>query len=362
MKRKYLRILILCLIITIVVVGCGKKKKTTQNETPEPVKKLETVTGTTPVNEAVPLLPDVQKQFLGTWVDTDNENCTITISEQDNLYAIDIKLVENVEEAYHWFLTGEYDANIESILYVGGYSEILSCDDKETEENVVSSAEQGSFYIDEDGYLRWLNEKEMIGNDFFFIDINVAARNGNYVIEPMPALLGEVSDALPDAVYPVAFKKENLINNKLTVLVYDYDMYDPSDVYSMAEGTIIRSKGNEITINSISKDTAGDTVKINGGYEARGISLMPDENGYFYRTYADYDLPDYYALGEAVVTLSDKIEINDLRVAGWSETNQIKGTIPSGITSSTGEWNAINTTLKIENGIGVELIRDAFDN
>lgn len=365
MKRKTLRILILCLIIALICVGCGKKKKnaTSEDASAENLNQ-ESLMNENTINEASRVLYEKEYQFLGTWENISEEKCRIEISEMDSLYNIDIKLVENVEDTLHWFLTGEYSPEEKAIKYAGGLCEIHTNSDGSTEEKVLNSNQQGMIYFDENGYLRWSNEVEMIGTNLLFVNLNVPGSLGNGIIESIPAIIGEVVPTLPDNLYPISFYKENMRKEDgkyiLTALVYNYDLYEIADVYSLTDKSIIRFKGQEVEITSVEWDETNRIVDINGGIYHDGISLMPDESGEYYRTFTDGSYPDYYCLGIADIELADDLVIMDLQADGWTPENPVNGKLPSGISNSTGDWNQINTNIQIENGKAKALVRENF--
>lgn len=135
---------------------------------------------------------------------------------------------------------------------------------------------------------------------------------------------------------------------QMKVTVYDYDRYDLVEISQLTVGDTLVIRGEDVTVSSLERDQSGE-VKINGGMEADGYTLVTDEDGVYFERLAS-DAHAWQELGTAVIRLSSEFLFTDSADPGQGETTYYPGDflIPNG--GIVYDFTPNNTTLTIENG------------
>ena len=142
---------------------------------------------------------------------------------------------------------------------------------------------------------------------------------------------------------------------QMKVMVYDYDRYDLADISQLTLGDTIVIRGQDVTVSSLERDQSGE-VKINGGWEAEGYTLVTGEDGVYFEQLAS-DAHAWQELGTAVIRLSAEFLFTDSADLDRGETTYYPGDflIPDG--GIVYNFTPNNTTLTIENGQIVSMNR-----
>ncbi|MGN0707924.1 MAG: lipoprotein [Faecalibacterium sp.] len=180
---------------------------------------------------------------------------------------------------------------------------------------------------------------------------------------PLPSY--EMSDPMQDGIYSVSFENADLEDTEggfvLKARFYAYDLFDMVDVASLKAGDTMLyhgDNGEELTLTVETLDSVNGMVSINGGMESEnGLDLIEEDT--CYRTLFWDDYPIYYDKGEMWLTLADDAVLTDS-----SEDVQAEPVVTSGaeaifraVQASDGYWVCTNTTIRVENGVIVEIGR-----
>ncbi|MDD6036551.1 MAG: hypothetical protein PUC30_10235 [Lachnospiraceae bacterium] len=356
---KKIKSLILGLTVVVCFYGCRAGK----SEQPEVSSVSEETPGNALVFEDTRVSSEEGKKYLGTWKDVYGGHARMTITSDDGeLFQIEINWSENPEKNTHWFFTGKWDEELGGISYRGGKSEQYFLDNGEIEEEIIYSDGAGLLWFDEDNLMHWANDVELQGNDCAFINVNAQKSGEQFVVEPLPAIFTELSATIPDGIYPVSFTADDLIERdgkyELWVIFFNYDYYDVSDVYALTNGSVIRVRGEETVVENLEWWESEGRVDINGGYEQNGISLLAEDNGYFYRTYVENDFPDYYSIGVTSIPVAREFTMEDRSDMLMSTEEQFNSTLPECIIEKKDDWTPFNTTIELRSGEIVQIIRE----
>lgn len=164
-----------------------------------------------------------------------------------------------------------------------------------------------------------------------------------------------------DGIYSVAFKAANLkeSNDKYTlpVTLYTEDTYDIVDIGQLAAGDTILVDGFLYVVDTVNTLDSG-LKDINGGIEEGGTSLRPVDESNCY-VFAGYnDIVSYTNQGDAELTLSPDVVLNDStdpsnskKCTGADAINTLKKMPEDDYVSY------YNTKICVENGVVVEINR-----
>lgn len=131
-------------------------------------------------------------------------------------------------------------------------------------------------------------------------------------VAPLPITVD--MNNLTDCTVAVSFEKEDVSVDatgakQLNVTVYTYDLYDMIDIALLEVGDTILLRGEEVVVTDLVRTDAG-SVQINGGLDAGGYELITNEDTVYFET-GYSDVKTYFALGEAVLPVSDNFTFAD---------------------------------------------------
>lgn len=181
------------------------------------------------------------------------------------------------------------------------------------------------------------------------------------VVKPLYPL-ETAQDALADGGYSVSFTADDLAKTdagyELTVEVYEYDRYETDAIDNLASGSKIQFCNQEITVDTVEKNSETGFIEINGGIDNDGIELMEDDGEY--RTVTASDYPVYYSVGKVTIPLSDDVTFEDeANYAQESEDIPIVELkdLPEAIGNSDISFNSDNTEITVRQEQIVQIIR-----
>lgn len=186
------------------------------------------------------------------------------------------------------------------------------------------------------------------------------AEESETVVKPLYPL-ETAQDALADGGYSVSFTADDLVETdagyELTVEVYEYDRYEMEAIDNLASGSKIQYCNEEITVDTVEKDSETGFVQINGGIENDGIELV-EEDG-LYRTVTMDDYPVYYSVGKVTIPLSEEVTFED-QADSEQESDasvvELKD-LPDAIANSEISFNCNNTVITVRQEQIVQIIR-----
>ncbi len=182
----------------------------------------------------------------------------------------------------------------------------------------------------------------------------LAAAEGK-IIKPMAP---EIDLAAPaDGIYGVVFKPADLSDGALKFTVYTEDCYDIIDINTLEPGDTIYFGGLDFVIDTV--EQSDGLLLINGGMDEGGFDLRSFDEDNCWKVVMEDDYATWTAFGETVVPLDDAVTFTD----GWDiekEPVTFSGAeaVAEAINGTDMDYFAyINTTLRIENGKIVEIVR-----
>lgn len=165
-------------------------------------------------------------------------------------------------------------------------------------------------------------------------------------------------ETLDDCTVAASFTLDDLYtiesgDEALTFTVYDYDLYDMTDISYIKVGDNIVIQGEEVNIESLK--TNDSTLLINGGLDNGGYELNTDGDTVYYATTWD-DLKLYNEIGQTTMTFSKDVVITDSSQLDSSDTvtytlEDLENKV------MTDHFVPNNTTIRIEGGAIVEITR-----
>lgn len=174
-----------------------------------------------------------------------------------------------------------------------------------------------------------------------------------------------VTDLMADGTYAVSFAAGDIEDTeggyKLNVVLWSYDQYDMAEANALQPGDTIlvhkdgADKAQEVAITSLS--SADGVITINGGAEEGGLYLKAEDT--VYRTLQMDDYPMYYEIGKTTLSLSPDIVLSDASADFGAEPVLTNGgqAVAEAIADGDDYWFAGNTSVRIEDGEAVELVR-----
>lgn len=180
------------------------------------------------------------------------------------------------------------------------------------------------------------------------------------VVKPLYPL-ETAQDALADGGYSVSFTADDLVKTdagyELTVEVYEYDRYETEAIDSLASGSKIQYCNEEITVDTVEKDSETGSVLINGGIENNGIELMEKDG--LYRTVTMNDYPVYYSVGKVTIPLSEDVTFEDQADSEQESGASVAGLndLPDAIENSDISFSCNNTVITVRQEQIVQIIR-----
>ena len=164
-----------------------------------------------------------------------------------------------------------------------------------------------------------------------------------------------------DGTYPVTFDRKDLKDGVLNnVVLSTEDVYDIVDVSRMAVGDTFEAEGKSVTIETIENDEYGH-ILINGGSDVENgytLTSHEDENGWTtlldddYCTYTERGAFNLELAGNVTFTDSWDIDSEPVTATGIEEVTRAISESPNDA------FIDLNTTIRIEGGKIVEIIRD----
>lgn len=177
-----------------------------------------------------------------------------------------------------------------------------------------------------------------------------------------------VTDPMADGEYPVGFSKKDMESTEGgyaigNAALYDYDLYDMVDVSQLKPGDTIRThdvvSGQLVDLLIKTIVTEDGSVTINGGIDEGGLDLYAEDTVYVVRGYDDY--LNYYEIGTVTLPLAEDVKLEDSSADPQAEAVVTTGdqAVYEAITAedSFDYWSAGNTTVRVENGAVVAIVR-----
>lgn len=167
---------------------------------------------------------------------------------------------------------------------------------------------------------------------------------------------------LADGIYPVSFQKGDVFSGASGVFmnavhIYTEDWYDIVDISTLKAGDSVVVNGETILVNSVEERDGGYIV--NGGLDEGGVEFSGEEdtNGFCVRgyddatTYTDHGVTTLLVDPAATYNDSSDIEAEPVTVTGADIAAAISGN------DANPYFIQFNTTVRIENGVVVEINR-----
>ena len=172
-----------------------------------------------------------------------------------------------------------------------------------------------------------------------------------------PMAEGIDPEALEDGVYSVSFDRSDLVDGVLNhAHIFAVDSYDIVDIHLLSVGDVIVIGGSEVPVGSLEWEDGG--LMLNGG-DADSFFLVGHDEDNCFRVLLEDDYPTYTDYGETNLALASGVVFRD----GWDierEEMTVEGAeeVARAIIESENEFfDAYNTTVRIESGKVVEIIR-----
>ena len=180
--------------------------------------------------------------------------------------------------------------------------------------------------------------------------------NNTKVISPLPETL-DIS-ALDNCTVAVSLKKGDAKLSDsgkmvMNVTVYSYDLYDMTDIASLAENDMIVRKNEEVKVARVERLDSG-LVRINGGEENGGFDLISNDSTVYYETGMN-DIKAYYELGKVTLPVSDEFEYVDASVSDTNAKIYYPGDFLTDDAGIEYDFNPGNTSIVIENGTVIKM-------
>ena len=182
-------------------------------------------------------------------------------------------------------------------------------------------------------------------------------------IEPLEETIFEngkpVDCTAPAYIYTDSIEEKNG-KTVVNVELYTADLYDAVEISQLKPGDIIRFDGDEMEVTTIDGDA--DYLIINGGLENGGFDLRANEGGTYCPSLFD-DAGTYTFRGNAVLTISEDVVLRDssdvehiVDPVVTEGLEEVKKVLASEDEYSPA-FDPFNTTVRIENGVIVEIVR-----
>ena len=159
-----------------------------------------------------------------------------------------------------------------------------------------------------------------------------------------------------DGIYGVYFQPADLAGGALKFTLYTEDCYDIVDISTMAPGDTIWLGGLDYEVESVEQS---DDLLVNGGMDEGGFNMRPFEEDNCWKVVLEDDYTTWSEVGETTLPLSGNVTFTD----GWDIEKApvtVSGAeaVAEAITGTDMDYFAyFNTTLRVENGEIVEIIR-----
>ena len=145
-------------------------------------------------------------------------------------------------------------------------------------------------------------QKEVSGADSENEEIE---ENNIKTIYPLPAAI-DINN-LDNCTVAVSFEKGDVYVDDtgkavMNMTVFAYDLYDMVDIANICENDVIVRLGEEVTVTDIERLESG-LIRINGGEENGGFSLISDNNTVYFEVGMS-DAKAYYELGKVILPVS----------------------------------------------------------
>lgn len=164
---------------------------------------------------------------------------------------------------------------------------------------------------------------------------------------------------LTDAILSVSFQEGDVYLDdtgklQMAVKIYTYDQYDLVDISLLQAGDILVTHTGEVEVVSV-ESMIGGIIVNNGGSEAGGLTLIPDECGVYYAADVNGN-KSWYQIGEATIRVSVDFQGYDQADPEQSKIIFYPGSfLVNEVTNY--NFTPYNTTIRIEAGQVVELHR-----
>ena len=177
------------------------------------------------------------------------------------------------------------------------------------------------------------------------------------MVKPLPAPY-EVNKLL-DATVPASFSSKDISweIGKLSMEVFSEDLYDSVAVSQLKKGDTVVYDGKPIEVKEIERKDK--YVTVNGGVEEGGADLTANQGGTYRGSQMD-DHSTYTSLGKVTLPLAKDFVLID---CGENPTDP-SDTIRTGqkeylekVPEYRRDFNMLNSRVRIENGVVVEINR-----
>ncbi len=165
---------------------------------------------------------------------------------------------------------------------------------------------------------------------------------------------------LPDGIYPVAFNRGDVMKGASgtymnAVHIFTEDWYDIVDIDMLKVGDSIVADGETLVVKSIER---GEDVLINGGLDEGGVTLTNPEDTNGYRFWGYDDMSAYTEQGVTTLQVDPSATYTD---SSDIESDPVKadydGIVDAMLAAKYDDFDQYNTTVRIENGRVVEIVR-----
>lgn len=166
-------------------------------------------------------------------------------------------------------------------------------------------------------------------------------------------------DDLDNAILTVSFEEGDVYVDEngtlqMDVEIYAYDRYDILDISLLQVGDTLSTHFGDVVITSLTRGE-NEILHVNGGLTAGGFDLYTPGTGIYFEVGFN-DALSWYPVGNATIPVSVDFEGRDYSDPMVGEILLYPGSFLNGEVTNF-NFNPRNTTVRVENGQIVELIR-----
>ena len=152
-------------------------------------------------------------------------------------------------------------------------------------------------------------------------------------------------------------------DGQVSMEVYSYDAYEKDGIDNLQVGDTIRTHldgaddAQDVTVESVEKNTETGYISINGGVEQGGVDLCLDHD--VYRTITMDGYPVYYKVGELTLPLADDVTMEDSSADPQASAVESDGAaaVEQAFNADPDYWVCNNTTIFTDGGRVSNIVR-----
>ena len=191
------------------------------------------------------------------------------------------------------------------------------------------------------------------------VEFGNASASAAKTVAPQSAAIDVM--ALADGIYPVSFDRGDVLGGASGVFmnavhVFSEDVYDIVEVDTLAVGDTLVVGGESYAVTGV--ENQDGTVLVNGGLDAGGFTLVPEDESNCFKVRGYNDLTTYTERGVTTLTVDPSATFTD----GWNidaepVVTNYDGIVAAMQASENDMFTQDNTTVRVEGGKVVEINR-----